>query len=491
MNLVDMVTIVVYDYLWGLPLVFLILGAGIYLTLITGFFPIRFFKRSFMEAKNNIMGSKEMGEGKTGVISSFEAMSMALGTTIGVGNIGGVATAIAMGGPGAVFWMWVAGIFGLIIKTVEITLAVYYRSKDESGESYGGPNYYIHKGIGIEKNKKELAKFLGIVFAFGYVLAIFINIQTYTVSEAVAGTFQLDINMVGIVYTIALYVMISGGMKQIGKIATIIVPFMCIFYIVGGLVVIFMNISKFIPSLILIVKSAFTPVEAMGGFAGAGVSLALKSGMSRSVFSNEAGWGSAPMIHASAKVNHPLKQGLLGIFEVFFDTIIICSLTALVIIITGQWQSGLDGATLTLSSFEMGMGSFGRIVLTIGIFFFGLTTSSGVYTQIEVVLRYILGNTELKNKLLTFYKWFYPIPSVGLVFLASKHGLPGTTVWLFSDASTAFPIFANILAMLILTPQFLKLVQDYKARYMKIGRVDDRFKVFYEGTNEENQVDML
>ena len=296
-------------------------------------------------------------------------------------------------------------------------------------------------------------------------------------------------NLVAIVYTVALYIMISGGMKQLGKIATIIVPFMCIFYIVGTFVVLALNIGNIVPSIVLIVKSAFTPLAATGGFAGASVSLALKSGMSRSVFSNEAGWGSAPMIHASAKVNHPLKQGLLGIFEVFFDTIIICSLTALVIIVTGQWQSGLDGATLTLSAFETGMGFWGRIILAVGIFFFGLTTSGGVYTQVEVVLRYILGNSNIKQQLLTFYKWFYPIPSIALVFIASKNGLPGTTVWLFSDASTAFPIFANILALLILMPKFIDLKNDYTARYMNKGNVNPEFEVFYEGSNEENQVD--
>ncbi len=492
MSLTDIVTVVVYDYLWGLPLIALVLAAGLYLTLTTGFLQCRFFTRAFAQAKESIwQKSNERTAGEVGILSSFQAMSMALGTTIGVGNIGGVATAIAMGGPGAIFWMWIAGLFGLIIKTVEITLAVHYRSRTEDGESYGGPNYYIHKGIAIEKNRKYLAKFLSFIFAFGFVLGIFLNIQTYTVSEAVAGTFDFNMNMVAVVYTVALYIMIGGGMKQLGKIATVIVPCMCLFYMVGGIIVILLNLNNLLPSIALIIKSAYNPVAAVGGFAGAGVSLALKSGMSRSVFSNEAGWGSAPMIHASAKVNHPLKQGLLGIFEVFFDTIIICTLTALVIVVTGQWQSGLDGATLTLNAFETGMGYYGRVIMALGIFFFGLTTSSGVYTQIEVVLRYILGTrkTVLKNRLLTLYKWFYPLPSMALVFIASKHGIPGTVVWLFSDASTAFPIFANIIAMLILTPRFLALTKDYKARYMGIGQVSSDFKVFYEGSNEENDVD--
>lgn len=488
MSISEWAEVIVYDFLWGMPLIIIVLASGFYLTLKTGFLQIKFFKKSFKLAKISMLGDKDSKD-RSGVISSFEAMSMALGTTIGVGNIGGVATAIALGGPGAVFWMWIASLFGMAIKTVEITLAIYYRSKDKNNETYGGPNYYIHKGIGIEKNKKKLSKFLSFVFAFGFIIGIFLNIQTYTVSEAVGNTFGWNLNIVAIVYTIALYILISGGMKQIGKVATIVVPFMCIFYIVGGLIVIFANISNLGESFKLIFSSAFTGTAALGGFAGAGFSLAIKSGMSRSVFSNEAGWGTAPMIHASAKVNHPLKQGLLGIFEVFFDSFLICSLTAIIIIITGQWQSGLDGATLTLHAFEQGVGSIGRFILAIGIFFFGLTTSSGVYSQVEVVLRYVIGNSPIKNKLLTFYKWFYPIPSIALVFIATSYGLPGTTVWLFSDASTAFPIFANIIAVALLTPKFMDSLKDYKARYMGIGKVDPSYQVFYEGDNFSNDVE--
>lgn len=487
MDIVDLISVIVYDYLWGMPLVLIVLLSGVYIMFRTGFMQFRLFGEGMRIAKNSIMGESD---DSSGIISSFEALTMAIGTTIGVGNIGGVAAAIALGGPGALFWMWVAALLGLATKVVEIALAVYYRSTSEDGEAYGGPNYYIHKGIGIQKNMNGIAKVLSFLFAFGFLLGIFINIQTYTVSEAVAGTFGVSLELVGVVYTVVLYMLISGGMKRLGEIATVVVPFMSIFYIIGSLVVIFLNIENLIPSIKMIFSSAFTYTAAAGGFAGAGVKLALSSGMSRSVFSNEAGWGSAPMIHASSKVNHPMKQGLLGIFEVFFDTFVICSLTGLVIIISGQWMSGLDGATLTLAAFETGMGTFGRIVLAVGVFFFGLTTSSGVYTQIEVVLRYLIGDSPWKERLLVIYKWFYPIPSLLLVFIASKYGLPGTTVWLISDASTAFPIFANFLAMLWLMPKFIKLLSDYKARYMGIGEVDPEFQVFYEGSNVENMVDI-
>lgn len=474
----------IYDYMWGIPMVILILGTGLYITIRTGFFQFTNFKLAMSHAFKSIFHKNEADSNESGVLSPLEAMSTALGTTIGVGNIGGVGAAIAVGGPGAVFWMWIAGLFGMIIKMAEITLAVHYRSNDKNNEAYGGPNYYMQKGIGKEKNNKVLYKFLSFVFAFGFLTAYFINIQTYTVAEAVANTFDLGMVTIGVIYTIALYVMISGGMKSVGKFAMKMVPFMCIFYLVAGLFIILKNLPIVPAALGMIFKGAFTGTAAMGGFVGSSISLAIKTGMSRSVFSNEAGWGSAPMIHASAKVDHPVKQGLMGMFEVFVDTFIICTITCLVILVTGQWNSGLDGATLTLAAFETGIGSFGRFALAIGVFLFGLTTSSGIYAQMEVVVRYVVGNSKWKDRILLFYKWTYPLPCLAMVYIAVYMGYPGATVWLFSDASTGLPIFANIVTLMILTPKFTELIKDYKARYHGIGKVDPNFKIFYENKDE-------
>mgnify|MGYP000123018507 FL=1 len=486
MNLEEFMSVLIWDYMWGLPMVVLILATGLYITVRTGFFQFRGFGTAMKHAFRSIFGKEEADKNDTGVLSPLEAMSTALGTTIGVGNIGGVASAIAVGGPGAVFWMWVAGLFGMIIKMSEITLAVHYRSKDQNNEAYGGPNYYMKKGIGTELNLKVIFKILSALFAFGFLLGYFINIQTYTVAEAVGNTFDIDMIPVGIVYTLALYVLISGGLKSVGRFASKLVPFMCIFYLGAGLFIIARN-APAIPGVIgLIFQSAFTGTAALGGFMGASISLAIKTGMARSVFSNEAGWGSAPMIHATAKVDHPIKQGLMGVFEVFMDTFVICTITCLVILCTGQWSSGLDGATLTLAAFETGIGSFGRIALALGVFLFGLTTSSGIYAQMEVVVRYLVGESKLKNAILTFYKWTYPIPSLAMVYIAVYMGYPGTTVWLFSDFGTALPIFANIVALLILTPKFSSLLRDYKARYLGQGKPDPDFHIFYE--KEENEI---
>ncbi|MCD7952382.1 MAG: amino acid carrier protein [Synergistaceae bacterium] len=480
MSFEDLMGVIIWDYMWGMPMVVVILAAGFYLTCRTGFFQLTGFAHVMRSAWANITGKSTDNASETGVLSSIEATSMALGTTIGVGNIGGVATAIATGGPGAVFWMWLAGLFGMIIKMAEVTLAVYYRSKDENNEAYGGPNYYMKKGLYLEKHMHGVFKTLSFLFSFGFLTGFFINIQTYTVSEAVANTFDMNMMTVGVVYTVVLYLMIWGGIKGLGKIAVFLVPVMCIFYLIGGLYIIFSNISALPGALALIVKSAFTGNAALGGFMGAAVTQAIKVGLARSVFSNEAGWGSAPMIHAAAKVDHPVKQGLMGVFEVFMDTFVICSITCLLIIVTRQWSSGLDGATLTLASFESGMGRAGRVVLATGVFIFGLTTYSGIYAQMEVIVRYLIGNTPQKKAILSFYKWTYPIPSLALVWIAVYFQYPGTTVWLFSDASTALPIFANVVTLMLLAPKFIELLNDYKARYLGVGTISPDFKVFFE-----------
>ncbi len=238
----------------------------------------------------------------------------------------------------------------------------------------------------------------------------------------------------------------------------------------------------------MIFNSAFTGTAAVGGFAGAAFTQVIKIGMSRAVFSNEAGWGSSPMIHASAKTNHPVSQGILGIFEVFIDTIVICTITSLVILVTGEWSSGISGAALTLSAFESGVGELGRFILTIGILLFGVTTSSGIYAQIEVLVRYVLGEGKKAEKIiLTVYKWSYPLPGLLLVIFAVANGLPGTSVWLFADMSTALPIFANLTVLVLLSGKFFALLKDYKARYMGIGEVDPNFKVFYEDDDKATE----
>ena len=470
---------IVWEYLWGMPLVLIILFIGIFFTVASGFFQFRFIPHIFKTSLGRLFGKSNDGE--EGILSSLEALSIAAGATIGVGNIGGVAAAIAVGGPGAVFWLIVAGILGQVIKMAEVSLAVYFRNTQNDGRTYGGPTYYISKGLGIEKGWNIIPKVLAFIFMFGFGVGFFLTMQNYTVSEAVATTFEMNMITVSVVYTIFLYLMIGGGIPSLGKIASKIVPFMILFYLASGLFVIFKNASVLPHAIGMIIDGAFNGSAALGGFAGAAFTQVIKIGMSRAVYSNEAGWGSSPMIHASAKTDHPIRQSILGVFEVFLDTIVICTITSLAIIVTGEWSSGLSGAELTLSAFETGIGAVGRIILASGVFLFGITTSSGLYAQIEVLVRYLLGSENSRNrKILNFYKWAYPIPGLLLVIVAVVKEMPGTSVWLFADMSTALPIFANLLSLVLLSGTFIKLLKDYKARYLGIGKVDPNFKVFYE-----------
>lgn len=467
------------DWIWGTPLIVMILGAGLFFTLVSGCFQFRHFGYVLKNTLGRIFSGK-VDDGP-GTLSPYQAVSVAIGSTVGVGNIGGVATAVAVGGPGAVFWMWMAGIFGQLIKMVEVSLAVHYRTVVDGDATYGGPTYYIHRGIGEELGWKVLAKILSTLFLLGFFVGYLFTIQNYTVAEAVAGTFNVNMVLVSFVFLVLLYASIWGGIKGLGKIAVMVVPFMCIFYIGGALVVILKEASAIPATFKLIFSSAFTGTAAIGGFGGAAFAKMIQVGMARAVYSNEAGWGSSPMIHATAKVNHPVKQGVMGIFEVFMDTLVICTVTAFMIINSGEWSSGLDGATLTLSAFSKGIGSLGTIVLVLGIFLFGLTTSTGLFAQFETLLTYLVGErSKHLKKVLQINKFVYPLPGFLLVLYAQMSGLPTYKVWMFIDVSVGIPIFINLFAILLLTPKFRALLRDYRARYMGQGEIDPNFKVFYE-----------
>lgn len=455
------------NFLWGLPIIVIILGTGFYFTFKTGFFQVFHLKHIFSETICKIIkkGNKAEENGE-GLITPFDAVATAIGGSVGVGNIGGVATAIAVGGPGALFWLWIAAFVGMILKMAEVTLGVYYREKDENGEIYGGPTYYMEKGLGKEKGYKWWI-IPAVIFGGGIFSTFFITVQNYTVSEAVSAAFGIKIIYASILYIIINYILILGGIKSLGKLAGKIVPFMCIFYVGAAFYIILVNIGNLPEAIVSVLQGAFTGTAAVGGFAGAAFNQVMRVGIARSVFSNEAGWGSSPMIHSSAQTDHPVKQGLWGAFEVFVDTMIVCTLTALVIIITGVWQGGATGATLTLSAFETGMGAASKIFIACGIFLFGVTTSSGWYAYYEIILRHLMKSSpKLKAGILKFYRIFYPIPGFIMVVMATTIGMPGGTVWLFADFTTAIPTFVNIAVVLALSGTFLRLFHDYKRRYI-------------------------
>ncbi|WP_047983597.1 alanine/glycine:cation symporter family protein [Ornithinibacillus californiensis] len=475
----------VVGFLWGLPLIITILFVGVYFTIATKFFQFVHLPHILKSTLGRIFKKQAEDEKAKGILSSFEAVSTAVGGSVGVGNIGGVATAIAVGGPGAVFWMWLCALLGMIIKTVEVTLSVHYRNTDENGDPYGGPTYYMEKGLGEEK-KFKLWMVPAIIFGFGIFGTFFFTLQNYTVSEAVSSTFGVGMIPASIGLTVVIYYIIYGGIKHIGKVATKIVPFMVLFFILSGLFIIITNFGEVGSAFGMIFSGAFGGTAAVGGFTGAVVAQVIQMGMARSVYSNEAGWGTSPMVHSTAKVDHPVKQGVWGAFEVFVDTIIVCSITALTIIITGVWSSGLSGAELTLSAFEVGIGEIGRYIIAISVVLFGVTTTTGWYIYYEVLLRHLFKNSDskIKTACLKFFSWFYPIPGLAMVVYAVSVGMPGAAVWYFADITSAIPTFINVVVILLLSKRFLELLRDYKARYLGIGQIDPNIVLFYEDKKE-------
>ena len=468
------------NFLWGMPLIIVTLVTGIYLTIRTGFFQFRHFGHIVKSifSKERRSGGGE-GDSKK-ALTPFQAISIAIGGTVGVSNMSGVATAIATGGPGALFWLWVAALLGMIIKTAEVTLAVYYREKQPDGTFRGGPTYYMQKGLGEEKGYK-FWKIFAVIFGFCIFMTWFITLQNYTVSEAIGGTFDLPYIVPSIVYVVGIYIIIIGGIKKVGVVASYLTPIMCAFYIIGSLVILAVNADQLPNTFAMIFKGAFTAQGATGGFLGASVAYAMRLGFARSVYSNEAGWGTSPMVHASANTDHPMKQGLMGAFEVFMDTIVVCTLTGLVVITTGFWNSGLQGATLTLTAFESVMGSAARILIALSIFLFGLTTSTGWFTYYQVILDHCLKGKE-KVKSVASKVFLIGTPLWGfLVTLLTVYG-NGTPaqLWVIADFTTVFPTFFNIITLFLLSGTIIKLVKDYNARYLGHGKVDPTLPLFYE-----------
>ena len=416
-------------------------------------------------------------------LSPFQALCIAVGGTVGVSNISGVATAIATGGPGALFWIWVAAFLGMIIKTAEISLAVYYRRTQPDGSFRGGPSFYIETFF---KEKGWKGWFIpGGIFALGIYTCHFITLQNYTVAEAIGTAFNIPFVIPAAALCIGVYLIILGGMKKMGEIASYMVPFMCLFYIGCSIVVLVVNYDKLIPSLVLVVESAFTGHAAIGGFAGATMAMAMRYGFARSVNSNEAGWGTSPMVHAMANTDHPIKQGIFGALEVFIDTIVVCSMSALVVIVTGVWDSGLQGATLSLAGFETVLGKWATYLIAISVFVFALTTNTGWFAYYKTLIEHFLTDRgpfweKVRDKWLFILRLDSPIPGFLVTIYTVYVGATPAQLWTAYDFVTLIPTFVNVIMLFLLSGKFVMLLKDYKARYLGIGKVDENVKLFNE-----------
>ena len=465
------------NIMWGAPLLILCGGFGLYATIRSGFFQFKMLPKIL---KYPFSAEANDSEGAGNNLSTFEAVSIAIGGSVGVSNISGVGTAIATGGPGALFWLWFAALLGMMTKMCEVSLAVHYRETDANGEHYGGPTYYIMKGLHEEKGwNKGICKLLCILFGGGIFITFFLTLQNYTVSEAIGSTFGLNYIIPGAVLSVCTWLVIWGGVKSLGKFSTYAVPIMCIFYIGCVLIVMVMNASAIPGAFASIFKGAFSAQAAVGGFAGATVTKALRLGFARCVYSNEAGWGTSPIVHATSMVDHPIKQGMMGAFEVFVDTILVCSATGLLVICTGYWSSGLTGAELTLTALEANIGSFARMAIAISIFFFAMTTGTGWFVYYRTILVHAFSGA-FREKILFVQKLINPFMGLIITCITVYGGGTPAELWVMADFSSALPTFVNVFVLLMLSGKFFDLIKDYKARYMGVGQVDPNFKVFFE-----------
>jgi len=442
LNLIFEINSRLNELIWGPVMIVAIVGVGVYLMIGTRFVQ---FARFPAVLKETLLRKKAAGS--EGDITPFAALNVALAGTVGVGNIAGVATAIALGGPGAIFWMWVSGLLGMGTKFAEVVLGIKYRTRQATGPILGGPMMYIRGGMGVR------FKFLAGAFAALGALAAF-GIGNMAQANSVAiglAEFRIHPFITGIILILAVGLVTIGGLKRIAHVAMFCVPFMCILYFLGAVIIVVLNIYKLPETLLLVFESAFTPVAATGGFTGAAVRGAIRWGIARGVFSNEAGLGSASIAHATAQTDHPARQGLWGIFEVFVDTIVICSATAMAILITGVWKSGATGAVLTMSAFQTVFGKslgFSIVVLCMVLTAYDTILAWGFYG--ETCSAYLFGaRARVVYRLL----WLPPIMFGSLGRLEN--------VWAFADTLNGLMAVPNLIALFSLGPVVFGLTKEF------------------------------
>ncbi|HEM3726222.1 TPA: sodium:alanine symporter family protein [Streptococcus suis] len=433
------------DFVWGPPLLLLLVGTGVYFTLRLGVFQVSKLPTAF----RLIFSSDQSGQGD---VSSFAALCTALAATVGTGNIVGVATAITTGGPGALFWMWVAAFFGMATKYAEGFLAIKYRTKDANGQTAGGPMHYITLGMG--QKWKPLAVF----FAISGVLVALLGMGTFSqvnsIASSMSSSFGLAPQLVSIVTAISIAFFIFGGIEKISDVSTKIVPFMAILYIIASVTVLALHWDQLLPTLALVLKSAFTPAAAVGGFAGATVQQAIQRGIARGVFSNESGLGSAPIAAAAAKSDNAVEQGLISMTGTFIDTLIICNLTGLSILVTGKWAvEGLAGAPLTQAAFASVFGQPGALALTISLVLFAYTTILGWSYYGERCIEFLFGTKSILPYRLVF---------VAMVALGGFLKLD--LIWTIADIVNGLMALPNLIALLVLSPIIIKETRQYFAK---------------------------
>ena len=432
------------SFMWGPPLITLLVGTGIYLTLRLKLLQVV----RLPKALSLIFKAKNHGEGD---VSSFKALCVALAATVGTGNIVGVATAVKIGGPGAIFWMWMAAFFGMATKYAEGLLAVKYRSTDAKGNIAGGPMYYIRQGMG--EKYKPLATF----FAAATILVAYFGIGTFPQVNAIVDSAEISFGLskilTGLLLTVLIAAITIGGLQSIAKVASKVIPFMAIMYIAISLGLIVMNIDALPAAVALVLESAFTGTAAAGGFAGSTIMMAMQNGIARGVFSNESGLGSAPIAAAAAKTKEPAEQGLISMTGTFIDTLIICTMTGLALVLTGVWQGDAAGAAMTSAAFASAYGNIGSILLTVALVLFAFTTILGWNYYGERACIYLFGT-----------KGVMPYRLIFIALIASGGFLKLEAIWILADIVNGLMAIPNLIALIALSGVVVAETESYLTR---------------------------
>jgi len=447
------------NILWGIPMIIIILITGILLTVRTKFFQVRKFglscKKTFGESLKQMKRTDKKDKDKK-TISPFEAFSTAVSGTVGTGNIVGVTTAILSGGPGAVLWMWVSAFFGCVTKYAEITLGLFYRKKSQTGEFLGGPMYYIENGVG--------KKWLAILFAvFTMLAAIGMgSVQADTIQSTWNSTFNIPTWVTTLIIALFTALVIIGGIQRIGKVASLLVPFMAIAFIVIAIILICVNITAVPAAFASIFTSAFSSKSMLGGFMGYGIASAMRYGFARGIFSNEAGLGSSTIAHSTVLTKEPVEQGLWGIFEVFLDTFVICTLTALLVLTSGLNGNVIgSGSTVALTAFSGILGLFGEIAFSIILPLFAFTTILAWAVYGAKSAQYIFNKNQKRSGLIFNIVYILVIIGISLLTFFFGDNLGSDFVWLISDMTNALMALPNLIALVILSGTLVKITKNY------------------------------
>ncbi|MCM3745094.1 sodium:alanine symporter family protein [Sporosarcina luteola] len=440
------------NFIWGIPIMVILIGGGVFLTVRLGFFQFRYFPHIIKQTFGKIF-SKSEGDG---TLTPFQATASALASTMGAANIVGVPVAIALGGPGAIFWMWLVALIGIGTKYSEVVLGMHYREKNEVGEYVGGPMYYIRKGLGW----KKVASF----FAFALMIEIVAStmVQSNSIATTMKGSFGLSPIVTGTLVALLVVLVTYGGIKTIGKVSEKLIPLMVVIYLVAALVVIVSNIKELPTAFGLIFEYAFRPMSAAGGFAGAGIAAAIRWGLARGLYSNEAGMGTAPIAHSAAITNHPAKQGFWGVFEVIVDTLVVCTITALVVLTSGVWKtmSPDDASSMVTEAFVPVFGSsLAGTIVSATLFLFVITTVVVIIFYGEKQAEFLFGTTFSK-----VMRFIY----IGAIIVGAVGGLQ--FIWQFLDLLLAFVVIPNVIAVLFLSGKVKEITNDYFMNLYPIER---------------------